>query len=175
MSDTKNSPDKNKGQNSDKKNEFKWKQASKTSIMWIIIIVSTIILFGVLGRTPGEEVKLTYSQYTYQLDSKNIKKIFVADHELHGELKEKQSVSVNGRELEAKKFVITLPFIDSDMLNEWKESGIEINFKADNSEWTVYLLNFLPWLLIIGVWIFIIRRMQGNNNNGVFGFGKSKA
>jgi len=175
MSDSKKSPNKNKGQNSDNKNEFKWKQASKTSLMWIIIIVSTIILFGILGRSPGEEVKLTYSQYAYQLDNRNIKKIFVIDRELHGELKEKQSVSVNGRDFETIKFVITLPFIDSDMLKEWKENGIEINFKADNSEWTAYLLNFLPWLLIIGVWIFIIRRMQGNNNKGVFGFGKSKA
>jgi len=175
MSDSKKSPDKNKGQNPDNRNEFKWKQASKTSLMWIIIIISTIILFGILGRTPGEEVKLTYSQYTYQLENRNIKKVFIVDRELHGELKEKQTVSVNGRDLEATKFIITLPFIDSEMLKEWKESGIEINFKADNSEWTAYLLNFLPWLLIIGVWIFIIRRMQGNNNKGVFGFGKSKA
>jgi cell division protease FtsH len=82
---------------------------------------------------------------------------------------------VNGRDLTSQKFVINMPFIDRQSLDDWNAKGIEVNFKQDNSEWTAYLLNFLPWLLIIGVWIFIIRRMQGNNNKGVFGFGKSKA
>ncbi|MFP4546510.1 MAG: ATP-dependent zinc metalloprotease FtsH [Fidelibacterota bacterium] len=176
MSDNKKNKKPNKdNKKPDKNNDFKWKQASKTSMMWLIIIVSTIILFGILGKSPGEEVKFTYTQYAQQLEQGNIKSILVVDKELHGELVNKITINIGGRELEVKKFVITLPFIDSDMLNEWKAKGIEINFKQDNSEWTAYLLNFLPWLLIIGVWIFIIRRMQGNNNKGVFGFGKSKA
>src|SRR6056297_1188524 len=174
MSDNKNK-DKNNKKPDNKKNDFKWKQASKTSMMWLIIIISTIILFGILGKSPTEEVKFTYSQYTRQLEQGNIKSILVIDKELHGELIKKTTINIGGRDLEVKKFVITLPFIDSDMLSEWKSKGIEINFKQNNSEWTAYLLNFLPWLLIIGVWIFIIRRMQGNNNKGVFGFGKSKA
>lgn len=174
MSDRENK-NKNDKKNSDDKKEFKWKQASRTSLMWLIIIISTIVLFGILGRTPGEEVELTYSQYQKQLDNGNIKSIMVIDRELHGQLLKEEQFTVAGREISAKKFVINVPFVDRESLEEWKSKGIEINFKQDNSQWTAYLLNFLPWLLIIGVWIFIIRRMQGNNNQGVFGFGKSKA
>ncbi len=172
--DNKNN-DKNSGNNKPDKNDFQWKQASKTSLMWIIIIISTIILFSILGQSPGDEVKITFSQYNEQLEKGNIESILVIDKELHGKLIDQQTFIINGQEQQANKFIITLPFIDSEMLKEWKERKVKINFKQDNSEWTAYLFNFLPWLLIIGVWIFIIRRMQGNNNKGVFGFGKSKA
>ncbi len=171
----KNTNKKNENQNSDDKNNFQWKQASRTSLMWIIIIISTIILFGILGKSPKEEIKLTYSQYLQQMDNGNIKSILVIDKELHGVLHKEHTEIINGREVTIKKFFITLLILDSDMLKEWKQKNIEIDFKQDNGEWTAYLFNFLPWLLIIGVWIFIIRKMQGNNNKGVFGFGKSKA
>jgi hypothetical protein len=74
-----NEKNNNDNKNNNNKKEFKWKQASRTSLMWIVIIISTIILFGVLGKTPGEEITLTYSQYKNQLESGNIKKILVID------------------------------------------------------------------------------------------------
>ena len=165
----------NKNKQSDPKKDFKWKQASRTFVMWAMIIIVTIILFGIMGKSPGEEVKFTFSQYKHQLETDNIKSILVVEKELHGVLKSEQTISKNGREYTAKKFMITFPLVDRVTLDRWIEKGIEVNFKQDTSKWTAYLFNFLPWILIIGVWIFIIRRMQGGGNKGVFSFGKSKA
>jgi len=54
---------------------------------------------------------------------------------------------------------------------------VDYSFKQQSIDWTGYFLNMLPWLLIIGVWIFILRRMQtgAGGMKGIFNFGKSRA
>jgi cell division protease FtsH len=59
----------------------------------------------------------------------------------------------------------------------WKDKGINYSFDKQSNEWLNILLGFLPWLLIIAIWIIIMRRMQGQSggSRGIFSFGKSKA
>jgi len=133
-------------------NEFKWKKASKTSLMWIIIIISSIFLIQILGTGTKEEVKF------------------------HGTLKEKTTLIIHGRPIEVKKFNFILPpNYDQYMLDDWEQYNLRYNFQEQTVEWTAYLFQILPWFLFIGIWIFFMRRMQGQNNKGIFGFGKSKA
>ncbi len=63
------------------------------------------------------------------------------------------------------------------MVSEWEERNVDIQFVTPSNEWTVILFNSLPWILILVVWIFIARRMQGGGggNRGIFSFGKSRA
>ena len=74
-------------------------------------------------------------------------------------------------------FKLNLPFIDREITKEWDEAGIEYTFKEKTIDWTGYLLNMLPWVLLIGFWFFMIRRMQGGSGGvgGIFKFGKSRA
>jgi cell division protease FtsH len=62
-------------------------------------------------------------------------------------------------------------------MTEWNQYGVDYSFKQQSIDWTGYFLNMLPWLLIIGVWIFILRRMQtgAGGMKGIFNFGKSRA
>jgi len=179
-SDKKPSPPKNKVPSEKKKNitdnnEFKWKKASKTSLMWIIIIISSIFLIQILGTGSKEEVEITYKQYEELLKNNQIKSATVIIDEFHGTLKEKTTVMVAGRPREVKKFFIILPFVNDNTLETWDEYNLDYNFKEKTVEWTAYLFQILPWLLFIGIWLFFMRRMQGQNNKGIFGFGKSKA
>ncbi|TFG94345.1 MAG: ATP-dependent zinc metalloprotease FtsH, partial [Calditrichales bacterium] len=69
-----------------------------------------------------------------------------------------------------------LPYLDDTMVKAWEERNVNITFVPPSSEWTVILLNSLPWILILVVWIFIARRMQGGGGTkGIFSFGKSRA
>ena len=63
------------------------------------------------------------------------------------------------------------------MTDEWDAAELNYTFKEKTIDWTGYLLNMLPWLLLIGFWIFMIRRMQGGAGGmkGIFNFGKSRA
>ncbi|MBU4445993.1 ATP-dependent zinc metalloprotease FtsH [bacterium] len=157
-------------------NEFKWKKASKTSLMWIIIIISSIFLIQILGSGSREEVVIEYFQYKDLLANGQIKEATIIEREFHGVLKEKTALIIGGRPVEVEKFYFILPpVIDKAMLEEWDEFNLKYNFTEKTVEWTSYLFNLLPWLLFIGIWLFFMRRMQGQNSRGIFGFGKSKA
>lgn len=194
--DQKDSEEKNKNNNKDKSQQnkkdkkdkfsltpgsgdnggFSWKNASKTSLMWIIIIVSTFLLFSILGFNNQEEVKISTYQYQQQLRNGNISEAEIVGKTFHGTLKEKRQMNVKGNNVEVKKFYVELPVIDSEVVNKWEEQNIQYDYKEASKNWTDYIISFLPWLLIIGVWIFFLRRMQGGGKSqGIFGFGKSKA
>ncbi len=172
---SKNKPTDKKG-SGNKDNEFKWKKASKTSLMWLVILISSIFLIQILSSGRKEEVYITYSQYRDLLRAHKIQKATIIEKEFHGNLVERTSLLVGERAVEVKKFVITLPFIDDNMLREWDENNLKYNFKEKTVKWTGYLFNMLPWILFIGIWLFFMRRMQGGGGgHGIFSFGKSKA
>jgi len=158
-----------------KKDEFHWKKASRTSLMWIIIIVSSIMLMQILGRGGQEEVIISYSQYKDLMMQRLIGSAIIIENEFHGTLTKKVPIVISGRSIEVEKFLVNLRFVDSDILKEWDEAGIKYDFKERNTKWTNFLVNVLPFAFLVLLTLFFLRRMQGQNNKGVFGFGKSKA
>ncbi|KMQ52602.1 Cell division protein FtsH [Chitinispirillum alkaliphilum] len=70
-------------------------------------------------------------------------------------------------------FVVNLPFVDSQMLSEWDQRGFEYTFEQENV-WGNVLIGMLPYVFLIMIWIFFIRRMN-SGQKGMFSFGKSKA
>jgi len=62
------------------------------------------------------------------------------------------------------------------MVTEWDELGLRYEFRKKTTEWWGYLISMLPWILIIFLYIFFLRRMQGGGGaKGIFSFGKSRA
>ncbi|MBO8131180.1 MAG: ATP-dependent metallopeptidase FtsH/Yme1/Tma family protein [Candidatus Marinimicrobia bacterium] len=156
-------------------NDFKWKKASKTSLIWIIIFISSIFLIQILSSGGYEEYPITYSQFKELLKEGIVEEATIMVDELHGKLKSEKEMVIGNKPVKVERFVVTLPFIDSDMLKEWDEAGLKYNFKKKPVRWTGYLLNILPWLLLIGIWIYFLRRVQGGGTQGIFSFGKSRA
>ena len=64
--------------------------------------------------------------------------------------------------------------IDAATKREWEEHNFNITFRDEPFQWYSLLFSFLPWLLFIGFWIFMLRQMQGGPR-GLFSFGKSRA
>jgi cell division protease FtsH len=60
---------------------------------------------------------------------------------------------------------------------DWIKYNVQYSFIKESDEWLTVLLGFLPWILIIAIWILIMRRMQGGGGGGkgIFNFGKSRA
>jgi len=156
-------------------NNFRWKKASKTSLIWIIIFISSIFLIQILSSGGYEEYPVTYTQFKDLLKEKAIAEATVMGEELHGVLKAEKTMTIGNKSVKVEHFVVTLPFIDSEMLKEWDAAGLRYKFKKKPVRWTGYFLNILPWLLFIGVWIYFLRRVQGGGNQGIFSFGKSRA
>ena len=156
-------------------------QPSKSSpLIWMAILFFVILALSILPNDMDNEVEISYNSYQELLSSEKIEKATIEqDNSFHGTLRESATLTnKNGAIFEERtKFVVYLPSDYSEQIELWDGVGIEYNFEGETINWTSWLLGFAPWLLLIGFWIFMIRRMQNTNSgmNNVFSFGKSKA
>ena len=168
----------NKPNNQRQSDEFQWKRAGKTSLIWIGIIVCAIYLSSILTDSDKKEPEIDYTDYVEFLQSGAIEKATILGRVFHGKFKEPKIINSSIGEIETNNFKLTLPFIDRTVTDEWDSVNLIYTFKEKRIDWTGYLLNLLPWILLIAFWLFMIRRMQGGGPGGVkgiFNFGKSRA
>jgi len=158
---------------------FDWKRAGKTSFVWLIIIFGAVYISGLLTEAGKKEIEIEYTEYRKYLDNGDIQKGIIMGDIFHGEFKVPQTLDtpIGGHLNEITHFKLTLPFVDRENTEEWDEAGLDYTFKEKTIDWTGYLLNMLPWILLLGFWFFMIRRMQGGAGGvgGIFKFGKSRA
>ena len=174
------SPEKKLPKPSNKNNpdQFHWKRAGKTSLIWISIILCAVYISGLLTESGKKEIEIEYTEYREYLKNHEIQKAVVIGNVFHGEFKLAKTLDTPLGVLEnVTHFKLTLPFVDRSVTDEWDAAELNYTFKEKTIDWTGYLLNMLPWLLLIGFWIFMIRRMQGGAGGmkGIFNFGKSRA
>ena len=167
-----------KPSNKNNPDQFHWKRAGKTSLIWISIILCAVYISGLLTESGKKEIEIEYTEYREYLKNHEIQKAVVIGNVFHGEFKLAKTLDIPLGVLEnVTHFKLTLPFVDRSVTDEWDAAELNYTFKEKTIDWTGYLLNMLPWLLLIGFWIFMIRKMQGGAGGmkGIFNFGKSRA
>ena len=166
-----------KSSDSDNQNSFQWKQAGKTSLIWVVILISAIFLSNLFTSKNRNEVEIQYFEYQKFLNAGAILEAEIIENEFHGKLKEPQDLIREGQKIgEYTNFLVTLPFVNESVLSEWDKFSVLYSFKERKVDWLSYLLSMAPWLLLIIFWIFIMRRMQGGvGGNSLFNFGRSRA
>lgn len=159
--------------------DFQWKRGSRSIIFWVIIILGIIFFSTIFPVGKTEETQIPFSEYQQYLEKNLIAKgqVVVDENEFIGTLKNKITFTTSeGKVITFQEFKTILPFINEEMVNLWREKDIDIEFVQVSSDWLLILGNFLPWLLLIGFWIFLARRMQGGGaGRNIFSFGKSRA
>ena len=154
----------------------------------IVIAVLLIFLFFYMwgqffySRT-NELYNISYSQFIEQLTANNIKSITIKDLLVSGEFIKEINIQLTGEKKTAavKYFQTFLPsFQGEGLIAKLQEKNVVINVESSEKKgilWQI-LMGILPWALIIGVWIFIMRRSQQQiqgGAGGLFSFGASKA
>ena len=171
--------DPNKSGQHNQTENFDWKRAGKTSFVWLMIIFGAVYVSGLLTETGKKEIEIEYTEYRKYLDNGDIQKGVIMGDVFHGEFKVPQTLDtpIGGQLNEITHFKLTLPFVDRENTEEWDAAGLDYTFKEKTIDWTGYLLNMLPWILLLGFWFFMIKRMQGGAGGvgGIFKFGKSRA
>jgi cell division protease FtsH len=166
-----------------KSDDFQWKKLSKNGLVWLVIFFFALFFAKLWPDTSESEIDVNYSKYLEFLKDDKIASGTITLREnqniFRGVLKRKEVFGDDpARRIETEYFVTILPFVDEGVLKSWEEKGVQFSFTEPTSEWTLVLINSLPWLLIIVAWVFIARRMQGGaggGGRGLFSFGKSKA
>jgi cell division protease FtsH len=136
--------------------------------LWAIIAVLLVALFSMF-QTQGERVSssdLPYSDFVKAVDAGRVRQVDITGNRARGVYGDTNSV-----------FQTYLPVVDDSLMNKLQDKNVMViaHPETDGSSSIFgYLINLLPILLIIGVWLFLMRQMQGGSR-GAMGFGKSKA
>jgi cell division protease FtsH len=160
-------------------------------VVWMLVVMAFAIYLFNEGQ-QSQITTLSYSAFKDKISNGEITKVILQGDQITGvaEKQQKQQTqksgsSVNKKTAESgagKVFQTTLPPIDDPQFMPLLEKkGVEIQAKSEHTPWWMgILVSFLPWLIILGLVYYGMRRMQerygqGGAGGGIFGFGKSKA
>lgn len=171
------------GSNNKNPNQNQQVKFFKNLFIWMIVLTSFIALFMMTQRMDNKtEYPITYTEYLDLLNGGKIYKATVTktqlnDFEFHGKLKETIKINIDGVYRDVDMFYTKLGLIDNETEKRWAEQGIVWKYEEGDGGWWTAILSFLPWVILIGLYIFFIRRMQmgGGGKGGLFSFGKSRA
>jgi len=122
-------------------------------------------LVSVYKNNGQQANELSYSQFVQLIEKKEIQSVTIEDSVITGDLGQ-----------ETKKFRTIVPPNDDSLIPLMRKHGVEISVKkaAEQSVFVMILLQALPIIFIIGVWIFFMRQVQIGAGKGM-SFGKSRA
>ena len=138
---------------------------TKNLVLWLVIAMVLMAVFN--NFTPKDnrtDVELDYSEFLHDVKQGGVEQVTI------------DGSSIHGRTRSGQRFVTYSPG-DPGLVNDLLEAGVII--KAQKKESTSLLMQiFISWfplLLLIGVWVFFMRQMQGGGGRGAMSFGRSKA
>ena len=137
----------------------------KNFALWVVILLLVVALFQ-LFQNPNQSAgarKIDYSVFTTEVDTGRIDKVTIHENEITGSYS-------NGTQ-----FITHAPD-DPNLIARLEAKGVTIAVEPEPKGSPVLsaLVSWFPMLLLIGVWIFFMRQMQGGGGKAM-GFGKSKA
>ena len=142
------------------------KNLSKNVVLWIIIGLLLIVLFNLFqGSNPSKNSsQISFSDFMAATESGTVSEVNISGNNVTGFLNDGRAFST---------YAPNYP----NLVDKLNESGVKISAEPANKSMhplLSVLLSWFPMLLLIGVWIFFMRQMQGGGGKAM-GFGKSKA
>lgn len=137
----------------------------KNLFLWLIIAVVLITVFSNFGPQHPNASQYTYSEFLKSVKSGNISSVII------------QNNTVKGQTKDGKHFTTYMPMEDPYLLSELMKEQVQVRGEPpkERSLLMQILISWAPFLLLIGVWIFFMRQMQGGGKGGPMSFGRSKA
>lgn len=139
---------------------------TKHLFLWLVIGLVLVMTFNKFESAAQKSSEITFSQLMEDIERGKVRSITVAEYLAKAEMTNNDKVTVQ------------IPAGSHEALSEKAlEKGIEYSGEEVEGPGFLYtlLFNFGPILLLIAVWIFFMRQMQGGGKGGAMSFGKSKA
>ncbi|MBL1432577.1 MAG: ATP-dependent zinc metalloprotease FtsH [Gammaproteobacteria bacterium] len=137
----------------------------KNIILWVVIAVVLMSVFNNFGPPQVPLQQLTYSEFLNDVRKGMVNKVVI------------EGRSIQGERSGGDKFLTYSPG-DDGLVDELINNGVQISAVPIERQgfFTQILISWFPMLLLIGVWIFFMRQMQGGaGGRGAMSFGRSKA
>ncbi len=132
---------------------------------WLIILILLFLTFSAVQNDPsevGEREGISYSQFLAHVDAGRVREVKIKEN------------NIEGRYNDDRAFNTYAPN-DPTLIDRLNERGVNIIAEpVETSMFMSFLFSWLPFIILIGIWIFFMRQMQGGGGKAM-GFGKSKA
>ncbi|NOX92682.1 MAG: ATP-dependent zinc metalloprotease FtsH [Gammaproteobacteria bacterium] len=138
---------------------------AKNLVLWVVIAIVLVSVFNNFGPKPTSAKPMDYSEFVTAVKQGSVSKVEIAGRTIRG-------LTANGERFTT--YSPDDPGLIADLLN----SGVIINAKPPEQQGMLMqiFISWFPMLLLIAVWIFFMRQMQGGGGGrGAMSFGKSKA
>ena len=169
--------------------ESPWGKFGKIILSWIAIILAVFLLMWMFRTNEETEYEVNFTTFQQLLTDQKFAEATVkisgyAIFDFHGKLKEPMDIqTANGKTARnATRITLTLPYtnLDDALVTAWMTKGLKFRVEKEDNTWMNAAISILPWILLIGIWLFIFRRMQAGaggagGTKGLFSFGKSRA
>ncbi|NDH66470.1 MAG: ATP-dependent zinc metalloprotease FtsH, partial [Gammaproteobacteria bacterium] len=134
--------------------------------LWLIIAIVLVSVFSNFGPNHAVADRLPYSQFLTEVSQGMIHSVTVEDNKV-----------ITGVTKNNRRFVTYIPIYDSALLGQLLKANVTVNGQEKQQEsFLLHLfVNWFPMILLIGVWVFFMRQMQGGGGRGAMSFGRSRA
>jgi len=137
---------------------------ARNMVFWVVLFLMVLALFNLFSSPPGSAnaQARSYSEFVKAVEGGSVTEVVI-----DGE---------NVRYSEGSRTFTTVKPQDAEITNLLIESDVPVEARSqETSAFQSFLVSLLPFLLLIGVWIYFMNRMQGGGRGGAMGFGKSRA
>ncbi len=139
---------------------------AKNLMLWVVIAVVLMTVFNNFGPKNTSSQAINYSDFINEVQQGRVQRVEIEEH------------TVKGTRTDGTRFTTMTPPEDPKMVDDLLSNKVEVKVNEPNQHgilMTIFI-NWFPMLLLIGVWIFFMRQMQGGGGGrGAMSFGKSKA
>jgi cell division protease FtsH len=141
----------------------------KQIAIWVIIGLVLMTVFNQFTRHQENQFQVPYSQFMSDVQGGRIASAEIEGNVISGQM-------IHGKRSDGSEYSTLAPF-DFRLVDTLINHSVKFTAKASESPSFLkeIFINWFPMLLLIGVWIFFMRQMQGGGKGGAFSFGKSRA
>jgi len=138
-------------------------QLQKNIALWIVISLVFVLLFNMFNQPQRMWDEIVYSDFIDLVEKGHVSEVTI------------QGSNVEGKLVDGKSFKTYAPK-DANLVSILKEKKVRISAKPDEGTpwYMTILISWLPIILLVGVWVFFMRQMQGGGGKAM-SFGKSRA
>ncbi len=138
----------------------------KNLLLWVVVAVVLMVVFQSFGPKSAATQPLTYDQFVQEVQGDRVSQVKIAE----------DRTTIAGERKDGTKFTTYAP-ADKDLVNDLLRHGVTTVQTPPSSGLSlgVILVNVLPWLLFIGIWVYFMRQMQQGGGKGAMSFGRSRA
>jgi cell division protease FtsH len=134
----------------------------KNLALWMVIGLIVILLFQLFQQNQSPRGEIVFSDFLKKVESGEVREVTLKGNNVSGRMSDGSSF---------RTFTADYP----DLVKSLKDKGVKIDVKPpDTNSWLAIILQWVPMLLFIGVWIFFMRQMQGGGAKAL-SFGKARA